>query len=330
MIETALRLRPDRGEPHLAAAYRSFQTHEFTEARREIEVALRLLPNDAQATFLDARLDRHENRWDDALVKARRAVVLDPHNEFFVLWTSETYLLMRRYDDGEEFVRQARPRYPGSAALFDGVLTRFKVAEGDLAGARALSTSPVDDRGLEAQFNAAFYSRDYDSALKIIADAPPDLVESQFCVKSPNSWAEAKVYRAQGDQQKAEKAFSILRQGQDANPNLQSRNEWYYQATGKIDAGLNRKDEAIREARQAMDLLPIAQDPISGTVMVECLARIYAWTGECNLAIEQLEILAGVPSDISYGDLRFNPDWDSLRGDPHFEKIVETLEPNSH
>ena len=234
---------------------------------------------------------------------------------------------MRRYDDGEEFVRQARSRNPGSAACFDGVLARFKVAEGDLAGARAITKSPVGDRALEAQFNAAFFSRDYDAALRIIAAAPPDLVESQFRAKSPNSWAEADVYRALGDEQKAEKVFLTLRQALDAKTDPQSRNEWYYNGAGNCDAGLHRKDEAIREARQAMDLLPIAQDPISGTVMVECLALIYAWTGERDLAIEQLEILAGVPSNISYGALRFSPDWDSLRGDPRFEKLVASLSP---
>jgi serine/threonine protein kinase len=327
VIDTALRLRPDRGEPYLAAAYHSFQSHEYTEARRELKVALRLLPNDAQATFLDARLDRHENRWDDALVKARRAGVLDPHNEFFVLWTAEAYLLMRRYDEGEEFVRQAKSRNPGSAGRFNGCLARFKLAEGDLAGARALSASPTSDVALEAQFDAAFYSRDYDGALKIIAAAPPDLVESQIGGKSPNSCAEAEVYRALGDEQKAEKAFLTLRQELDANANPQSRNEWYYQLAGKFDAGLHRKDEAIREARQAMDMNPIAQDPINGLVMAEGLALVYAWTGERDLAIEQLAILAGLPSDISYGALRFSPCWDSLRGDPRFEAIVASLKP---
>jgi Flp pilus assembly protein TadD len=65
-IDTALRLRPDRGEPHLASAYYFFYTYQFPAARRELDVALHLLPNDTEALFLDARLDRHENRWDDA------------------------------------------------------------------------------------------------------------------------------------------------------------------------------------------------------------------------------------------------------------------------
>ena len=327
VIGTALRLRPDRGEPHLAAAYHFFLLHEFTEARRELDIALRLLPNDAQATLLEARLDRHENRWDDALVKARRAAALDPQNEYTVVWTAEAYLLMRRCHDGEEFVRQGLLKNPGSAGIFDGCLARFRLAEGDLAGARTLSTAPADWAALEAQFQAAFYSRDYDGALKIIAAAGPAVVESQFGGKSPNSWAEAQVYRALGDEQKAEKAFLTLRQDLDANTSPQSRNEWYYQAAGKYDAGLHRKGEAIREARQAVDMNPVAQDPVNGTPMAKWLALVYAWTGERDLAIEQLEMLSKIPSEISYGDLRFNPNWDSLRGDPRFEEMVASLRP---
>jgi len=54
---------------------------------------------------------------------------------------------------------------------------------------------------------------------------------------------------------------------------------------------------------------------------------VYAWTGERDLAIDQLEIVAKIPAGPSYGDLRFNPCWDSLRGDPRFEKIVTKLTP---
>lgn len=158
-IDTALRLRPDRGEPHLASADYFFKTYQFPEARRKLDIALRLLPNDTEATFLDARLDRHENRWDDALVKARRATERDPHNEYFVLWTAETYLDMRRYRDGEEFVDQAKTRNPASTKLFDSQLARYKLAEGDLTGALALSRDPADQRGLEVQFYAALFAR---------------------------------------------------------------------------------------------------------------------------------------------------------------------------
>jgi hypothetical protein len=53
------------------------------------------------------------------------------------------------------------------------------------------------------------------------------------------------------------------------------------------------------------------------------LGVIYAWTGEKDLAVEQIAATLQVPSFLSYGELRPHPFWDSLRGDPRFEKLVE-------
>ena len=62
---------------------------------------------------------------------------------------------------------------------------------------------------------------------------------------------------------------------------------------------------------------------------MQYLAVIYAWCGETDLAFEQLEATARIPSPLSYGELKLNPWWDSLRGDPRFEKILASLAPAS-
>lgn len=69
----------------------------------------------------------------------------------------------------------------------------------------------------------------------------------------------------------------------------------------------------------------IAQDPINGTTMVMHLGNAYTAAGDREHALEQLEMLARIPSDINYGELRFNPEWDNLRGDPRFEKLIASL-----
>jgi len=67
---------------------------------------------------------------------------------------------------------------------------------------------------------------------------------------------------------------------------------------------------------------------LQGSGPVYTLALVYAWSGEGDRALEQLEIVAKIPvaltypTSLTYGDLRFNPCWDSLRGDPRFDKIV--------
>ncbi len=96
---------------------------------------------------------------------------------------------------------------------------------------------------------------------------------------------------------------------------------------GLIDAGLGRKEEALREGRRAVELLPVEKDAIHGIAMVKYLAMIAAWVGDKDLACEQLAIVIRRPSDLSYGQLKLHPFWDPLRGDPRFEKIVASLAP---
>src|SRR5215813_1089987 len=94
-----------------------------------------------------------------------------------------------------------------------------------------------------------------------------------------------------------------------------------------IDAALGRKEEALRQGRRAVELLPVEKDAINGTSMIVCLARIAAWVGDNDLACELLARASRLPSGVSYGELKLMPFWDPLRGDPRFEKIVASLAP---
>jgi hypothetical protein len=96
---------------------------------------------------------------------------------------------------------------------------------------------------------------------------------------------------------------------------------------GMIDAGLDKKEEALKEGRRACELLSISKDAIDGTTLAINLAQIYAWIGEKDRAIEQIAAVERVPNTLSYGLLKLHPNWDSLHGDPRFEKIVASLAP---
>jgi hypothetical protein len=96
---------------------------------------------------------------------------------------------------------------------------------------------------------------------------------------------------------------------------------------GLIDASLGRKEEALREGRRAVQLLPVEKDAIHGIAMVQVFGMIAAWVGDKDLACEQLASVIRRPSDLSYGQLKLLPLWDPLRGDPRFEQIVALLAP---
>ena len=96
---------------------------------------------------------------------------------------------------------------------------------------------------------------------------------------------------------------------------------------GLIDAALGRKEEALREGRRAIELLPVEKDAINGMRMIVCFARIAAWVGDHDIACEQLVRASRLPGGVTYGELKLLPWWDPLRGDPCFENIVASLAP---
>jgi hypothetical protein len=86
----------------------------------------------------------------------------------------------------------------------------------------------------------------------------------------------------------------------------------------------------VREGRRACELLPISKDALAGMALIRDVASIYVWTGEKDLALEQLAVSAQTPFGVDYGDLKLDPKWDPLRGDPRFEKIVASLAPKGN
>ena len=94
---------------------------------------------------------------------------------------------------------------------------------------------------------------------------------------------------------------------------------------GMADAALGNKEDAIREGRRAVELIPVGKSAIEGPLLIKYLAAIYAWTGDKGRAFEQLDKAVHLPGYLSYGELRLHPIWDPLRGDPRFEKIIASL-----
>ena len=186
--------------------------------------------------------------------------------------------------------------------------------------------SANDEDMKEMRFQLALFERDFNAATRFVAGLPQDGMDG-----FPSDFWIGMIARASGDTVAAHAAFSAARAQQEAAVEAAStRQPDYAQALstlGMIDAGLGQKVEALREGRRAIELVPIGRDWTDGPSVAFHLALIYAWTGELDLAIEQLEIVSKIPNGPTYGILRLDPMWDSLRGDPRFEKVVASLAP---
>jgi serine/threonine protein kinase/Tfp pilus assembly protein PilF len=328
--EAALRVRPDLGEAHRALAryyyHANLHTGDFDRARDELVIARRTLPNDSEAVSLAARIDKRQNRWDDSLANFQKASELDPRNVEVAYFRRRTLLEVRRYHELEQaFAKDAASGTIKEPRTQLG-LAELKLAQGDPVAAQALLAQiPLEFSPFEwiwkIRYMAALYLRDYDAANRVIAATPAKFAYVHDG-QPPESWADGEVALARGDKHKALAVFAAARKKMEATWGDKPKDALYFADIARLDAGLGRKEEAIREARHAVDLMPIAKDSYWGPAWVTGLALVYAWTGERDRALEQLEIVATIPAGPTYGDLRFDPCWDSLRGDPRFDKIV--------
>jgi len=324
--DTALRLRPDLGETHRELARYYFYADDYDRAYDELAIARRTLPNDSEALFIAGRIDRHKNRWDASLANLRKASELDPRNEEVTYHLAQDYRYLRRYDLWKQDIEKGIGKERTDAWNQLG-LAELELDRGDPAGAQAVLAQLPQDWSptyevWDTRFTTALYLRDYDTASRVIAATPAKLADKAFGGQPPQSWADGLLARARGDRQKAQAVFSDARKRIDATWGNGVKDQDYFAQIAGLDAALGRIDEAIREARQAVDLMPINKDSWIGPRLVTNLALVYAWTGERDLAIEQIESLVKIPGGPTYGDLRFNPCWDDLRGDKRFDKIV--------
>jgi TolB-like protein/predicted Zn-dependent protease len=332
--ETGLRLRPDLAEPHLALAryywftgvvdHAEAVTH-YDRAREELVIVRRKWPNNPEALLIEAEVGRHQNRWDASLANLRRASELDPQNGEIVYRLRQIYLETRRYSELEQFLRK-RPASEGPGRF--NWLAVTKLAQGDPVAAQSLMEQvPLEFSPggwiWDTRFKTALYLRDYEAANRVIAAAPAKYADIAFGGQT-SSWAEGRIARARGDKQKALAAFAAARKKIEVKFGGKPEDAPYLSEVATLDAGLGRKEKAIREARRAVEIQSIANDSLNGPTWVTNLALVYAWTGERDAALEQLEKVATIPGEgvPTYGDLLLNPCWDDLRGDKRFDKIV--------
>ena len=129
------------------------------------------------------------------------------------------------------------------------------------------------------------------------------------------------------DENKARSAFAALRPEQEKIVQAQPDYGPPVCVLALIDAGLGRKEEALREIRRAVELVPMEKDSLNGADMIQYSAIVAAWVGEKDLALQNLAKAAQLPGLVTYGRLKLLPWYDPLRGDPRFEKIVASLAP---
>jgi serine/threonine protein kinase/Tfp pilus assembly protein PilF len=336
-INSAFRLRPDAGEAHLARAQNLYRGYlDYDAALGELEVARRGLPNNSAVFELRGYIQRRQGKQEEAVRSLERAIELDPRNTFTLQQISLSYHHLRRYADEASVLERALTIEPNDvetkvARAFVNFHWKADthLLHQTLDSIRA-ATPEVAQTIADGWLICALAERDAAAAKDAVIAAGANPPFADEAVNFSRPFVEGILALMTKNDEKVRAAFTAARAEQEKIIQAQPDYGPPLCVLGLIDGALGRKEEALSEGRRAVELLPVQRDAINGVAMIKYLAMIAAWTGDKDLACEQLAIAIRPPSRLTYGQLKLLPFWDPLRGDPCFEKIVDSLAPNEN
>ena len=332
---TALRLDPNLAEGHFALGLCLYWFDDGYEAAlAEFAVAARLAPNDTDVGGLIAAIKRRQGQFRDAIAEYERVARLDPQNSNITRNLVYTNSALRQWPEA----RRAAERWVQMAP--DSLVAKIQLGYLDfeisgktdtLQRLLRLIPSGTDPDGIvtATRWDVAMIERDFVGAETVLNKSPRPALDYLNGGNTPKTLLAGCTQLARGypaaaqpllEQARVEFAAAV-----EESPLIADVHAYL----GLVCAYLGRKEEAIREGRRAVELRPIAKDAVDGAIMLCYLAVIYAQTGETDQAIpliEQLLKTPGAVDSVSYSitpnDLKYRWEWDHLRKDPRFTKLV--------
>src|SRR6266480_2062473 len=338
----SLRLQPNLGEAHLALGlYHYYVEGDYDAALRQFGVAAEALPNDGDVGLYTAAVLRRSGHWTQALAAYQHAEQLDPRNAITLYDASQTYFGLRDWQKAAEGMDRVLALFPDS---FNVKIQRAYIEfywKGSTAPIKAaLQSLPpnLDPDGVVtfARWDVSLMDRDVNAADKALTACQLDTISSQTGVRLPKSYLQACVDLVRGDTAKAQSEFEAARPAIEKIVADSPQDGTRRAQLGLLYAFLGRKEDALREGQRAVELKPITHDVIEGAIVEDFYTLTCARLGNTDEAINRIERLLTTPFAVDYADesitlsdLRQRWEWDPLRNDPRFQKILAGPEPKT-
>jgi serine/threonine protein kinase/Flp pilus assembly protein TadD len=340
--EEALRLSPTLGESHTALGLCLYWgDKDYAAALQELSTASAISPNEPGILQYIAGIYRRQNRWRESVATFQRAQDLDPRNRWLITMAAANRLMVRDWPAATASYHRVLEIAPDSAHGKIGLAYMEVFRNGNPAAGRKILqniSAGVDPDGLVsvARWDLAMLERDYVTAERILTDFP--LEHFPRPGGPPKTFYRGRIALARGDSAPAQRYFAAARQqieewvGEELDePNRHAQ-------LASLYAYMHRSEDAIRESRRALELEPESQNAFHGSTCAANLALVYALVGQPEEAITLIERLLATPgpvawpdfpSNMTLADLRLRWEWDSLRSNPRFQKILSGPEPKT-
>jgi eukaryotic-like serine/threonine-protein kinase len=338
--EEALRLSPTLGEAHMALGLCLYWGEKkYDAALKEFEVAAATSPNNAEIYEYIGGIYRRQGRWREAVASIERGLSLDPRNRKIVVRAALNHLFLRDWPVAAAGFTRALEISPDSVSPRISLAYLEVYRNGNPAAARNILAA-LDPHSIVAlvRWDLAILERDYATAEKIVTHSPLEgLLKIGY---APKTFYQGSTALARGDIESAQRYFAASAPVFEGRVLDDPENAQRHAELGLLYAYMHRKEDALREGRRAVELEPESRDAFHGARYAGNLALIYALIGEPDQAIPLIERLLSIPglagaaeaidpSNMTLAELRLRWEWDSLRSNPRFQKILAGPEPKT-
>jgi TolB-like protein/Tfp pilus assembly protein PilF len=333
--QIALRLQPNLAEAHFALGQCIYwMDQDYEKALQQFDTSAALAPSDGDIARLIAAIKRRQGKWQVALEQYERVTKLDPQNPNTVRELIFINTAMRRWPQAAQWAARMRGMAPASlvAKIQSGYVDFWWKGDTQLLKS-LLDSVPIgtdpDGTVTACRWEVAMLKRDFAQAKTVLQSSSLNELSYTNGGATPRSFFEGCTYLALGDHVNAQKAFELASPAFEAAVKEAPDSAYRHADLGWLYGFMGRKDDAIREGQRAVELKPESKDAVDGAIMNCYLALIYARVGEKELAIPLIERLLKTPGavdsvdySITVNDLKRRWEWDSLRDDPRFQKLV--------
>ena len=328
-VDKAFQLNPELPEARLALGHYYYQGHlDYDRALEQFAIVRKTQPNNSDLLAFIGYVQRRQGKFEQALANIKRASELDPLSNLLAHEVAETFRLLRNYPEAERYYDRAISLAPDWPTPYSQKAWLYLTWEGNTDKAQvvleeALQSikSAEDPEIVNLLVTLDVYDGNYQEALDRLSLKSEDIDNKSYFIPSALRCAQISGYMNKKELEQAyyESAQSILESKIEERP----EDARFHSSLGIAYAGLGRKEDAIREGKRGVELLPVTKEAKRGPSRVDDLARIYVMVGEFDAAIDQLEFLLSIPSELSIPLLRLDPAWAPLRNHPRFKRLLE-------
>jgi TolB-like protein/Tfp pilus assembly protein PilF len=340
--DQSLRLQPDLGEGHLALGlYFYYEESNYQEALRELNLAAKALPNDGDVGLYIAAVQRRQGHLTEAIAAYQKAEAIDPRNSVTLYDAAQTYFAIRDWPNAVKGMDRVLALAPDSVNVKIQRAYMEFFWKGNTAPIKAVleSFAPnLDPDGIVtfSRWDVALMDRAPDAAERALTSARLENFVAPTGVPLPKSYLAGCVALTRNDAARAQQEFETARPILEQVVMKSPQDGIRHAQLGFLYALMGRKDDALREGQRGAELTSVSKDIINAGTVQGFLALIYARNGDADHAIQLLERLLTTPFAVNYcddsitlSDLRQRWEWDPLRNDPRFQKILASPEPKT-